>query len=217
MGACWEGPELGSLTGGGGAAVPYGEQRYNECLHLLAWTPKDSRTKLYDGKSLMNFYRFWNVSEMAAALGVNRFFTAVWPGHQLPSITSLSWEKTTASSLKTSQCHSQVEICHRASVPNTRSAEARAVCLMLYPPIRLADPSVELYIDSCRPELCCHCVFENRCCWRQCPSVNNVMPRLEYWAGRAYVARWPTMEKGRWKAIISTWSPVEPNGRSGRS
>lgn len=132
--------------------MPYGVQRYNERLHLLAWTPKDSRTKLYASKSLMHFYRFWNVSGMAAALRVNRFFTAVWPGYQLASISSLSWKKTTALSLKTSQRRSQVEICHRASDPNARSAEARAVCLTLYPPIRLADPSVELYIDSCRPE-----------------------------------------------------------------
>lgn len=35
MGACREGPELRSQTGGGGSAVPYGEQRYNERLHLL--------------------------------------------------------------------------------------------------------------------------------------------------------------------------------------
>lgn len=27
--------------------MPYGEQRYNEHLHLLGWSPKDSRTKLY--------------------------------------------------------------------------------------------------------------------------------------------------------------------------
>lgn len=34
-GVCGRGPELGSRTGGGGAAVPYGEQRHNERLHLL--------------------------------------------------------------------------------------------------------------------------------------------------------------------------------------
>lgn len=148
------GPELGSLTGGGGAAVPYGEQRYNERRHLLAWTPKDSRTKLHASKSLMHFYRFWNVSGMAAAFRVNRLFTAVWPGYQLASITSLSQkkQKPTASSLKTSQRRSQAEICHRASNQNARSTGARAICLTPYPPIRLAEPSVALYIDSCRPE-----------------------------------------------------------------
>lgn len=117
-----------------------------------------------------------------------------------------------ALSLKKSQRRSQVEICHWAADPNARSAEARAVCFNVVStdtPGRSECGALHRLLQA--RELCCHCVFENGCCWRQCPSVNNVMPRLEYCTGRAYVARWPTMEKSRWKAIISTWSPVEPN------
>lgn len=152
------------------------------------------------------------MSGMAAALRVNRFFTAVWPGYQLPYITSLSWKKThgvvpenqstpqPSGDLPSSLGSERKVSWGQSSLFNVVSADT---------PGRSEDGALHRLLQA--RELCCHCVFENRCCWRQCPSVNNVMPRLEYWAGRAYVARWPTMEKGRWKAIISTWSPVEPN------
>lgn len=133
--------------------MPYGVQRYNERLHLLSWTPKDSRTKLYTSKSLMHFYRFWNVSGMAAALRVNRFFAAVWPGYQLASITKITWEK------KPWRCPwKKVNAAAKwrsAIEPRIRmqgQLRPEQFVLTLYPPIRLADPSVELYIDSCRPE-----------------------------------------------------------------
>ena len=41
------GPGEGRWRGGGCAEAPYGEQRYNEQLHLLAWTQRGSNTKLF--------------------------------------------------------------------------------------------------------------------------------------------------------------------------
>lgn len=138
-----------SRTGGGGAAVPYGEQRYNEHLHLLAWTPKDSRTKLYANKALLRFYRSWNVSGAAAAVRVNGFY---YSRLTRLSISLNHVTKMMALSLKISQRHSQVDIRHQGSTKSARTAEARALCLTLHPLICLADPGVELYIDCCRPE-----------------------------------------------------------------
>lgn len=55
--------------------MPYGEQRYNEQLHLLAWTQRDSRTKLFN-KVLPHFYGSWNTYGTAVGkLALARFIS----------------------------------------------------------------------------------------------------------------------------------------------
>lgn len=51
----------GGGRGGGCAAVPYGEQRHNEQLHLLAWTQEGWQNKTLFNKVLLPFYGAWSV------------------------------------------------------------------------------------------------------------------------------------------------------------